>query len=265
MSSSASWPGEALFAAPPVTRMQRPSCWGPPDSKRPLQRLEPRSVWQGCATAATQLPRGRDEMIRSNRAGFSVPRDDDGDNLMWKGVLTLMLPALIAGGASAETLSTLSLADGEAAPWGLYDTGVYGQLVSFSDSVLVRSFEFQLDDGDTPISYSVSVHPWASDSVSGPALATYSGLTQGSNGYQNYRVAFDGLPLAEGLPLPAGTYAVLIEAVSPGTAKFATAEGALEPGAWVYLSKDTATGTESWFVSGTSDLAFEMEYEPAVD
>jgi hypothetical protein len=152
-----------------------------------------------------------------------------------------------AGAAGATELSILDRVDGQALYWGLDNTAVYGQTLAFDAPIELRSFEVQLDDGGTPIAFTLSVQEWGEDGPAGPVLFEGAGTTSGEAGLRGTVADLGGLPLGP------GRYVVLLQATSDGAAAFGTAENSYPDGAWVYLG-------EGWYVSETSDLGFRLEY-----
>ncbi|EYD75523.1 hypothetical protein Rumeso_02869 [Rubellimicrobium mesophilum DSM 19309] len=84
--------------------------------------------------------------------------------------------------------------------------------------------------------------------MTGPALYTGSGQTQGVPGFTDYAIDVGDLSLDP------GQYVLLLVATSEGAVAFATSEGTYSEGSWVYQD-------DAWHVDDQIDLGFEVTFD----
>lgn len=171
--------------------------------------------------------------------------------------------SVAAGGAWAATISTLGAETSSISPWGLPDTAAYGQSFTFGTSVDFASMTFRISSSNA-ISYDAFLYEMTgadyTDVTTGGVIASTSGATSGSGTMESYTANFGSVILGP------GTYAVLFQATSAGSANWGSNGSDATYSGGTFLFQNNG-GDSSQLNGGTlgfasfGDLAFEVTYD----
>ncbi len=173
--------------------------------------------------------------------------------------IVFVLSFMFWGTAHSTIISNFAPTGDSITPFGLPNTGSYGQTFQMGAENTLNSFAFKINDKGSAITFDALVFEWNGSEATGAELFRTSGSTSGTDAFAVQTVSTGNLVLNTGT-----TYIAFLQATAIGAAEFMRADAGdttFPFGGFAFLnngSNESLWTTGGW-VNGQQDFQFEIE------
>ncbi len=168
--------------------------------------------------------------------------------------IVFVLSFMFWGTAHSTIISNFAPTGDSLTPFGLPNTGSYGQTFQMGPENILNSFAFKINDKGSAITFDALVYEWNGSDATGAELFRTSGSTSGSDAFAVQTVSTGNLVLNSGT-----LYIAFLQATAAGAAEFMWADAGdttFPFGGFAFLNNgsDESKWTNGGWENGQRDL-----------